>query len=72
MPSYHDVVVYIGDESYGISASYAYELTCTRTRGWSLWLRLEGKPPVLLGGEFEGTGRFRIEVAGRAICDSGR
>lgn len=72
MPGYHDVIVYVGDAAHCIGDSYDYELTCSRARGWSLWRSVDGgKTWALLGGEFE-HGRFRIEVAGHVICDSGR
>lgn len=67
MPSYHDVVVIVDGKSHTISDNYAYELTCTRTSGWSLWWRWGMGASQQIGGEFHG-GKFTIEVAGVVIC----
>lgn len=68
MPSYHDVVVYVGATAYRIADNYALQLHCTRTAGWCLY-KVWDDGETLLGGEFEGE-PFCIEVAGVVILGS--
>ena len=66
--SYYDVVVTIAGKEHRIADNYAYQLGCSRARGWSLWWKWEGEEKCL--GEEFGRAPFKITVGGNVIVDS--
>jgi hypothetical protein len=71
-PSYHDVVVFVGGDSYRIfDLPFSVILQSTRAGGWQLWKQDEpgAGPEQLIGGEYD-VEDFRIEVCGVVVCQS--
>lgn len=73
--SYHDIhVTAEGLARRSIfNMSYGYEISCTRSRGWTLWyMPFSGElKPKLVGGEYEGPDKWLvIDVDGFVIVDS--
>lgn len=68
--SYHDLHITTADLSRSsiFDLPYGLLVTCTRTGGWELWDRSEGKED-LLAGEFGDKG-LRLDVGGHVIVDS--
>jgi len=73
-PSYHDLFITTATipRTSIFNLGYGLEVTCTRTRGWTLWDH-SGRPtgdPRLLAGEYEEPDRWLVlDVAGYVIVD---
>lgn len=69
-PSYHDVVVFAGDQRLRLfDSSFGLQLHCTRSAGWQLWNVWDGKEE-LLAEEYSSTKPIRIEVRGVVVCET--
>ena len=67
-PNYRDVLVTVNGRQHRIAENYAYLLICTKTGGWELWWKWDGKER-LIGGEYHSK-KFRIEVKRLVMCNS--
>jgi len=73
-PSYHDLHITTRDipRTSIFNLPYAYQVLCTRSAGWELWLGVEPgmrEAEKLVAGEYCVNG-LRLDIDGHVIADS--